>query len=274
YLSEVPPERVGWSSVVVDPETGRLYVQGVCGYFCCLEGDTGKLVWDRPLHEQFGTISTFGGRTNVPLIFEDSVLIRAIMVDWGDADKWGGFAKPAHRFLCMDKATGEVRWINGTSISPFDTNYSTPTLAVINGQAAIVFESGDGGVWALQPRTGQMIWKYIFSRAGANVSPIVTDDGKVFVGHSKENDTGTAMGTVAALDGTMKGDLKGKELWRNDGVMAGLSSPLLIGDRLYHVDDNGKLHIFDAKSGDEIAKKALGTFMWSTPVFADGKFYL
>ena len=46
YLSEVPADRVGWSSVVGDPETGRIYAQGVCGYFCCLEGDTGKLVWD------------------------------------------------------------------------------------------------------------------------------------------------------------------------------------------------------------------------------------
>jgi outer membrane protein assembly factor BamB len=273
-LTEVPPERVGWSNVVADPETGRVYYQGVSGYFCCLEGDSGKVVWDRNLAEQFGTISTFGGRTNTPVVFEDTVLISAVLVDWGDADKWGGFAKPAHRFMCFDKATGELRWINGTSISPYDTNYGTPTLAVLNGQQALVFESGDGGVWALQPRTGQPIWHLIFSRAGANISPLVTADGKVYVGHAKENTVGTSMGTVAALDGTMTGDLKGKELWRKDGVMAGLSSPLLIGDRLYQLDDGAKLYIFDAKTGDEIARKALGTFIFGTPLYADGKFYL
>ena len=69
--------------------------------------------------------------------------------------KWGGLARPAHRFMCFDKATGELRWINGTSISPYDTTYSTPTVMPIGGQAAIVFGSGDGELWALQPRTGK-----------------------------------------------------------------------------------------------------------------------
>ena len=82
------------------------------------------------------------------------------------------------------------------------------------------------------------------------------------------------MGTVAALDGNMTGDLKGKELWRKDGVMAGLSSPLLIGDRLYQLDDGAKLYIFDAKTGTEVARKALGTFIFGTPLYADGKIYL
>ena len=42
YLSDVPDTRIGWSCCAGDPETGRIYVQGVCGYFCCLEGDTGQ----------------------------------------------------------------------------------------------------------------------------------------------------------------------------------------------------------------------------------------
>src|SRR5206468_3586675 len=73
YFTEVPADRVGWSNCCVDPETGRVYAQGVCGYFCCLEGDTGKLVWDRSLNEELGLISGFGGRTNTPIIFEDNL---------------------------------------------------------------------------------------------------------------------------------------------------------------------------------------------------------
>ena len=68
----MPADRIGWSSCVGDPETGRVYAQGVCGYFCCLDGETGKVVWDHSLHEEFGLISTYGGRTNVPVIFEDN----------------------------------------------------------------------------------------------------------------------------------------------------------------------------------------------------------
>ncbi len=274
YLSDVPDTRIGWSAPAGDPETGRIYVQGVCGYFCCLEGDTGKVVWDRSLHEEFGLISTYGGRTNVPVIFEDTVLISAVVVGWGDEAKWGGLARPAHRFMCFDKATGELRWMNGTGISPYDTTYSTPTVMPIGGQQSLVFSSGDGGVWSLQPRTGKAIWNYPLSRAGINVSPLVAFDGRVFVSHAKENPTGNFQGRAVALDGRMSGDLTGKELWENYEVSAGDSSPIMVGDRLYFVDDGAKMYILDAKTGKQIARPALGTAQKSTPLYVDGKIYV
>jgi outer membrane protein assembly factor BamB len=274
YLSEVPDSRVGWSSCAGDPETGRIYAQGVCGYFCCLEGDTGKVVWDRSLHEELGLISTFGGRTNIPIVFEDTVLASAVVVGWGDEPKWGGLARPAHRFMGFDKATGELRWLGGTGISPFDTTYSTPTVMPIGGQAALVFGSGDGKLWALQPRTGKQLWNLPLARMGLNASPLVMPDGRVFMGHSEENTFGNTMGSVVAIDGKQSGDLTGKELWRELEVMAGKSSPVLLGDRLYVVDDFAKLYVFDANTGEQIgAKKRLGAASRSTPLVADGKIY-
>lgn len=274
YLSEVPADRVGWSSCVADPETGRVYAQGVCGYFCCLEGDTGKLVWDRSLHEEFGLISTYGGRTNFPVVFEDTVLISAVLVGWGDEPKWGNLARPAHRFMCFDKATGELRWLNGTSISPYETTYSTPTVLPLGGKAALVFGSGDGGLWAMQPRTGKHLWHFPFARWGFNGSPLVTADGRVFAGHSVENTFGNTMGSVVALDGTKEGDLTGTELWRDLEVMAGNSSPVMHDGRLYVVDDFAKLNVYDAATGKLVARKKLGSMMKSTPLVADGKIYL
>jgi outer membrane protein assembly factor BamB len=274
YLTDVPDERIGWSCAVVDPETGNVYVQGVSGYFCCLDGKTGKVIWDRSLHEEFGLISTYGGRTNVPVVFEDTVLISAVIVGWGDQPKWGGLARPAHRFMAFDKKTGELRWLNGTGISPFDTTYSTPTVAVIDGQAALVFASGDGEVWAMQPRTGKPLWHYPMSGSGMNVSPLVTPDGTVYVSHSEENRVGSSMGAVVALDGKKSGDLTGTELWQELQVMAGKASPVILGDRVYFVDDRAKLFIYNAKTGEFIGRKALGTSMRSTPLVADGKLYI
>jgi outer membrane protein assembly factor BamB len=274
YLSDVPDTRIGWSCCVGDPETGRIYVQGVCGYFCCLEGETGSLVWDHSLHEEMGLISTYGGRTNVPVIFEDTVLISAVVVGWGDEPKWGGLARPAHRFMCFDKATGELRWLNGTGISPYDTTYSTPTVLPLGGQQAIVFCSGDGEVWALQPRTGKPIWHYPLSRAGVNGSPLVGTDGHVYASHAKENIVGNSQGAIVALDGTLSGDLTGKERWAKLQVMAGDSSPVMLDGRVYVVDDRAKLYVFDAETGKQIFTKKLGTTMRSTPLVADGKIYL
>ena len=125
YLSGVPAERVGWSCVVADPETGRVYAQGVNGYFQCLDGTTGREIWSRSMHEEFGLLSTFGGRTNTPAIFEDLILVHSVVIGWGD------MALPAHRFIAMDKNTGEVRWFNGTTVRPEDTTFVTPVLTVL-----------------------------------------------------------------------------------------------------------------------------------------------
>jgi outer membrane protein assembly factor BamB len=274
YFTEVPPDRVGWSNCVADPETGRVYAQSVCGYFCCLDGNTGKLIWDHSLHEELGLISGFGGRTNVPVVFEDNLLISSVIVGWGDEPKWGRLAVPAHRFMCFNKATGELRWMNGTGISPYDTTYSTPTVLPVGGQQELVFNSGDGGVWALQPRTGKPIWNYPFGRWGMNVSPLVTREGSVFTSHAVENTFGNSMGSVLALDAKMKGDLSGKELWREVGVMAGNSSPVMLNDRLYIVDNTAALFVFDPKTGKQIVRKKLARAIYGTPLVADGKIYL
>lgn len=273
YLSDVPDTRVAWSTCVGDPQTGRVYAQGVCGYFCCLEGKTGKVVWERSLHEEFGLLSTFGGRTNMPLVFEDLVLASAVVIGWGDKPEFGSLAKPAHRFMAFDKATGELRWLNGTNISPFDTTYSTPTIAVIGGEQQLVFGSGDGQAWGLQPRTGARLWHYPFSRRGLDASPLVVGD-RVYMTQNQENLVGTAMGGFVALDATMRGDLTKKEIWRKYQVLAGKNSPLMVAGQLWVVDDGAKLQIFDPENGNLLGRRPLGRVMRSTPLAADGKVYV
>jgi len=272
YLTDVPDSRVGWAPVCGDPETGRVYALDVCGYFVCLEGDTGKVVWERSLHEEFGLLSTYGGRTHAPLVFEDNVIVSAVIIGWGDTPEWGNLAKPAHRFLCFNKASGKLRWLRGTSISPSDTTYSTATITTLGGQAAMVFGSGYGEIWALQPRTGEPIWHYPLSRRGINVSPLVVGD-TVYASQSEENVVGNTMGSLVALDGTMKGDLAGKEKWLEVQDMSGKSSPIKVHGKLLTIDDRAKLYFFDPETGERLAKKALGTVMRSTPLYADGKIY-
>ncbi|MFM2093647.1 MAG: hypothetical protein RIS70_771, partial [Planctomycetota bacterium] len=195
WLSEVPDTRVGWSSVVGDPETGLVYALGVCGYFCCLDGASGKVIWSTALHEQLGLLSTYGGRTNFPVICDDMVILGAVIIGWGD------MARPAHRVLGFNKHTGEIVWFQSTRLLPEDTVYAAPVVTVLNGQKAVVLGSGDGSIWALQPRTGKVIWEYQFSRRGINVPPVV-DGSDIYIGHSEENITGTKIGAVARIDGT------------------------------------------------------------------------
>jgi len=181
YLSDVPAERVGWASPVGDPTTGRIYAYGSNCLLQCLDGDTGKVIWARSLAEQFGFLSVFGGRTNFPIIFEDLVIVSAVDTGWGDR------SAPAHRFLALDKNTGDVRWFNaGTTERPEDTTFSTPYVGIVNGQMQFVEGSSDGAVWGFQPLTGRPLWKYQMSRRGLSCSPAVSGD-IIYMAQNEEN---------------------------------------------------------------------------------------
>ena len=269
FLSDVPDTRVAWSCCVGDPATGRVYAMGVCGYFQCLDGDTGKTIWSRSLSEEFGLLSTYGGRTNVPVIFDDLVIISAVTTGWGE------LARPAHRFMAFDKSTGTLVWMNGTRPLPDDTTYSTPFLAVIKGQPLMIFGSGDGSVWAFQPRTGKPVWNFRFSLRGMNVSPLVVGE-TVYMGQSEENRDDASMGAVGAYNAVGSGDItESNQLWRHKELMVGRSSPIMIDGRLYAVDDSNIVYILDPKTGDEIGKKQklVGTITRASPVYADGKIF-
>ncbi|MDH3717172.1 MAG: PQQ-binding-like beta-propeller repeat protein, partial [Planctomycetota bacterium] len=245
-------------------------------FFQCLDGATGQTTWSHSMHEEFGLLSTYGGRTNVPVIFEDLVIISAVVIGWGD------MAKPAHRFLAFNKHNGEFVWFSGTRLLPYDTTYSTPTVTVLGGQRALVFGSGDGAVWAMQPRTGKGIWKYQFSRRGLNVSPLVVGD-RVYSCHSEENIDDTTMGALVAINAlasgpkTKTGEMditQTGEVWRVKERMAGKASPIVVDGRLVFVDDRATFFVVDPDTGAQLAKKKLGTVMRSSPLYADGKIYL
>lgn len=272
FLSDVPAERVAWGVCAGDPATGNVYAMGVCGYFQCIDGETGKTLWKRSLSEEFGLLSTYGGRTNVAVVYEDLVIISAVMTNWGE------LAVPAHRFVAFDKTTGQVAWFNGTSLRPDDTTYSTPTMAVVNGEAAMVFGSGDGRVWQFQPRTGKPVWNAQVSLRGLNVTPLVIND-TVYIGQSEENpDDTTSMGAMAAFKAAgAKGVVPtSAALWRNKKQMVGKSSPVLVDDRIYAFDDGNIGYVLDAKTGEMIGRplRLTGSALRASPLYADGKIYI
>lgn len=270
WLSDVPAERVGWSSVVADPETGYVYVLGVCDYFQCIDGETGKTVWGVPLHEQFGMLSTYGGRTNFPVISDDLVIISGIIINWGDR------AKPNHRLLAFDKRTGKLVWFQGSRDLPDDTTYSAPSVVTIDGQKQIILGLGDGAVWSFQPRTGRPLWHYDLSRRGLFATPLVVGD-RVYASHSEENVDGATMGAVAALKISGTGEnTVAEELWKIEELVVGRSSPVLIDGRLYVVDDRCKLWVIDAETGEMIAERiSIGDRkQWASLLYADEKLYV
>ena len=268
FLTDVPDTRVAWSSVVADPDSQQVYALGVGGVFQCLKADTGETVWKKSLSEEFGLLSTYGGRTNMPIVVDDNVIISAVIIGWGE------MAKPSHRFLAFEKNTGMLRWFESTRLLPDDTTYSGPLLTQFGSRPAIVFGAGDGGVYAFEPLTGREIWKTDISTRGINTTPTVDHaTGRVFCGHSEENVGSTEMGALFAVDGNRTGDLSDDRLWTKQGLFCGKSAPLVVGNRLYAIDDRAKLHVVDPETGDTLSDLRMGTMQRMSPVYADGKIY-
>jgi outer membrane protein assembly factor BamB len=265
YQSDVPAHRVGWASPAADPETGNIYALSGGAQVIALSRD-GKLLWDRSIGEEFAAFTTHGGRTMSPVVDGNLVIVSAAISNWGSA------AARSHRFVALDKRTGEIVYVANPGGRPYDTAYAAPLIATINGLRLLIAGLGDGGIHAIKPQTGEKVWSFVAAKRAINTG-VVVKDNTVFVSHGDENLTGTELGMIAALDGSQTGDIKATK-WAVRGTEFGFSSPLLDGTRLYQIDGGSTLRAFDAETGRELWNQPLGSAQKAPPVFADGKIYV
>ncbi|HEV2837066.1 MAG TPA: PQQ-binding-like beta-propeller repeat protein [Pyrinomonadaceae bacterium] len=267
YLSDVPPHRVGWASPVGDPATGNVYVFGVGGNLLGLNRD-GKVLWERSLGEDFGLLTTHGGRTVSPIIDGDLVIISGVTFQWGQ------HGRGAHRFMAFDKKTGETMWISAPGGRPYDTTYAPPIIVNVNGTRLLIQGASDGVVHAIKAQTGEPVWKYEISKRGLNTGVVVKGTTAILT-HSEENLDSNEMGMMVAVDATAKGEIKKEQVkWTVYGWQGGFSSPVIDGDRLYQLDNGANIAAFDVNTGKQLWLQNLGTIQKASPVLADGKLYV
>src|SRR5215217_2875277 len=267
YLSDVPPHRVGWASPVGDPSTGNVYVFGVGGNLIGLNRD-GKVLWERSLGEDFGLLTTHGGRTVSPIVDGDLIIVSGVTFQWG---KHGG---GAHRFMAFDKKTGESVYVSAPGGRPYDTTYAPPIIVNVNGTRLLIQGASDGVVHAIKPQTGEPVWKYEISKRGLNTGVVVHGTTAILT-HSEENLASNEMGMMVAVDATAKGALTKEQIkWTVYGWQGGFSSPVIDGDRLYQIDNGANIAAFDVNTGKQLWLQNLGTIQKASPVLADGKLYV
>ncbi len=260
--TDVPFHRIGWSNPVGDPDTGNVYFFGCQCYFLCLDGKDGHVVWKRQMTEEFGTISTFGGRTPSPAIDEDQVFIAGISFGWGEN------ARGQHRIFAFNKKTGELNWSAPTGGIPTDAPQNTPVVAVINGERCVLFGGGDGGVHCFQARTGKKLWSKFISKRGLNASVIV-DGTRVYATFDLENLDNPTLGSVFCLDASKPGEPS--VLWRHDGIEAGFSSGTIHDGKLYVQDNSAYVHCLDANTGKALWKQNCGRIGKASLVWVEEK---
>ncbi len=267
FLSDVPQHRASWASPAVDPETGNIYMFTVAAQLVCVSPD-GKILWDRSLTDEYGSVTTHGGRTTSPIIEGDKVILNTLVLAWGDLNR------PGNRYFAFDKKTGQTIWISSPQSRHYDTNYSTPIVGTIDGVRALLVGGTDGVYHALKVNTGEKIWSVEVSKRAILNSPLLKDN-IAYITHGEENIDTTEMGLIAAVDASRTGVLGADAFkWKTRGFLPTFASPVMDGDRLYTMDNSAIVGAFDLKTGARLWEKTLGTLQKGSPVLADGKLYV
>ena len=166
----------------------------------------------------------------------------------------------------LDKTTGKVRWRRDRR-EPHSQAYSTP-LAIRVGDRPQVVSVGAFNATAHDPQTGKEIWRVSYPEGYSNVPRPVYGAGLVFIA------TGFNQPSLLAVrpDGT--GDVTRSHVaWKLSRGAPLTPSPLLVGDALYLVSDNGIATCVEARSGEVRWQQRLGHAFSASPVFADGRVY-
>jgi outer membrane protein assembly factor BamB len=266
WHTDIVVDRLGWTNLAGDPETGNVYAHGTQGLLLCFNRD-GKVLWSHSLTEEYGRISGYGGRIVSPMVDGDLVVVGMLNASWGDQARGG------NRFLALDKKTGTPVYWASPAGQPKDTYYSYPVSAVINGERLILSGGADGGIHAFKAHTGEKVWSYVFGTSAVNVAPAVQGT-RVWIAHAEENPDNNIKGRVICLDAGQVKEGKPKLLWKRDGLRIKFASPVLHEGRLYVADEGATLHCLDAATGKTLWQKKYGRSSMGSPVMADGKIYV
>ncbi|HWQ03391.1 MAG TPA: PQQ-binding-like beta-propeller repeat protein, partial [Candidatus Nitrosotenuis sp.] len=252
YHSDVPPHRIAWASPAVDLETGNVYVFAANGQLIAFTRD-GRPLWTRYVTEEFGLITTHGGRTVSPAIDGDMVIVSGVSFGWG------AHAGGANRIFAFDKRTGELIWLARPGGRPTDTTYAPALIRDVQGVRLFINGLSDGGTHALKVNTGEVVWSLPVSKRGLNTGVISVGDD-VIITHSEENLDTSEMGFVAAVNAASRGNLTLQQTrWFRYGFQGGYSSPVTDGKTIYQVDNGALLGAFDAADGKLLWTKKIGT---------------
>lgn len=267
YLSDVPQHRAGWASPAVDPASGNIFMFTVSAELLAFSPQ-GTVLWKRSLPEEYGAITTHGGRTTSPIVEGHMVILNTLLQGWGD------LGRPGNRYFAFDKTTGQTIWVSAPQSKHYDTNYSSPIVADINGIRQLIVGGTDGVFYGIKVNTGQPVWSLEVSKRAILNSPLFRDN-TVYIAHGEENIDTTEMGMIAAVDPTGTGALTGAAIkWKTHNFMPTFASPVMDADRLYGMDNSAILGAFDLKTGKELWTKTLGTLQKGSPTLADGKLYV
>jgi outer membrane protein assembly factor BamB len=240
--------RIGGGFASCTPVTDGERVYALFGTSVLVAHDfAGKLLWRQELvpHRYDMEMATS------PIVFENSVIVYCGMQ--------GG-----SRLVAFDRRTGDIAWDKDLK----DTGYghNTPLILQVNGAPQMILMgaglgSAKNAIQGFNPRTGERLW-WCAGR-GETASPV---PAKNFV----FCDSGRG-GIAKMVDPTGTGNVSDTHVKWEANIPDGLSSPLVVGNYLYRLHDNGTFSCRELDTGKKIYQERVAglSSTWSSPV-ADG----
>ncbi len=217
---------------------------GSCGLVCYdMEG---KLLW------QYDALDfrTTHGTGSSPLLYGNSVIF---VHDQNQAESV---------FLALDKRTGSLLWKHPRAKS---MGWSTPVIVRVGDHDELVF-AGGATVKGYDPVSGKELW----SLAGPTIEVVPT----IVVGKDVIYSASGRNGPTLALRPGGEGDVtKSHLVWRAVRGGPHVPSPILVGNRLYTINDTGLAQCLDAATGKLIWHERLEDLFSASPIEAGGLLY-
>jgi len=196
----------------------------------------------------------------------------------------------APSFIALNADTGELLWENAL---PGDKilhgTWSNPAYGVVKGRAQVIFPGGDGWVYSLEPKTGEVLWKFdanpkdsewvLGGRGTRNnliATPVIWED-RVYIGVGQDPEHGEGVGNFYCIDATLEGDITDTgKVWHRGGdeFYRTISTVAIHDGILYASDLSGFLYALDANTGEHFWTYDLLAAVWGSPYVADGRVYI
>ncbi len=225
----------------------------------------GRQLWHRNLQSDYGPYTIWWGHANSPVLFGDLVISVCMQDSCEDLQETAATSY----LVAHDKRSGKPVWqtmrMTGSSAEHCDS-YTTPLLRAANGRTEVVVMGGEV-LDAYDPLTGKRLWQMPDMQGNRVIpTPVAREDWIYAIRGMR--------GPLVALQVNGQEQPSSRDIsWQFDQGTSDSPSPVLAGDLLLMITNNGIAHAFRADTGDLLWKQRLPGEYRASPVVADGKVY-